>query len=98
MKKNMLIFFILASMIIGVIVGAIINKGYREDFVLLRESTISAHQQLSAKDQKFIEKKIDKMEKEKIRNSSRLKTILKPMMNNRGGMKNAEMPNHRKIK
>ena len=38
--------------------------------------------------------KIERIEKEKMRRSSRLKTILNPMMNNNGGRKKAEMPNH----
>ncbi|MFI5164787.1 MAG: dicarboxylate/amino acid:cation symporter [Bacteroidia bacterium] len=63
-KKNILIFSILVSMLVGVIVGAIINKGYTEDFTKLEESTIAAHSQLPEKDQKFIAKKIDKMEKQ----------------------------------
>jgi len=63
-KKNILIFSILVSMIIGVVVGAIINKGYTNDFSKLQESTLQAHSQLPAKEQKFIEKKIDKQEKQ----------------------------------
>ncbi len=63
-KKNILIFSILVSMVIGVLVGAIINKGYTEDFTKLKENTLQSHAQLPDKEQKFIEKKIDKMEKQ----------------------------------
>src|ERR1035437_5581438 len=63
-KKNILIFSILVSRVIGVAVGAIINKGYTNDFSKLQQSTLQAHSQLPAKEQKFIEKKIDKQEKQ----------------------------------
>jgi Na+/H+-dicarboxylate symporter len=64
LKKNILIVSILVSMVIGVIVGAIINKGYTVDFTKLEEKTLQAHAQLPDKDQKFIIKKIDKIEKQ----------------------------------
>jgi Na+/H+-dicarboxylate symporter len=63
-KKNILIFSILVSMLIGVIVGAIINKGYASDFASIKETTLQSYSKLPEKEQKFIEKKIDKMEKQ----------------------------------
>ena len=63
-KKNILIFSILVSMILGVLVGAIINKGYSSDFAILKENTTKNYSQLPEKEQKFIEKKVDKMEKQ----------------------------------
>jgi Na+/H+-dicarboxylate symporter len=64
MKKNILIFSILVSMLIGVIVGAVINKGYTNDFSKIKGTTLQLHPQLPNKEQKFIEKKIDKIEKQ----------------------------------
>jgi Na+/H+-dicarboxylate symporter len=63
-KKNILIFSILVSMLIGVIVGAVINKGYTKDFSKIKETTLQLHPQLPDKEQKIVEKKIDKMEKQ----------------------------------
>src|ERR1700752_1536613 len=62
-KKNILIFSILVSMILGVIAGALINKNYTEDFEKLKTAVVQSHSQLPEKEKKFIEKKIDKMEK-----------------------------------
>ncbi|MGZ3865803.1 MAG: dicarboxylate/amino acid:cation symporter [Bacteroidia bacterium] len=63
-KKNILIFSILISMILGVLVGAVINKSYTGNFAALKESVISSRSKLPGKEQKFLEKKIDKAEKQ----------------------------------
>ncbi|MGZ3861890.1 MAG: dicarboxylate/amino acid:cation symporter [Bacteroidia bacterium] len=64
-KKNILIFSILIAMVIGVLVGAVINKSYTGSFETLKQATTLSYSQLPEKDQKFIEKKIDKMEKQR---------------------------------
>lgn len=63
-KKNILIFSILIAMVIGVLVGAVINKSYSGTFATLKGSVLSSYSQLPEKEQKFVEKKIDKMEKQ----------------------------------
>lgn len=63
-KKNILIFSILFSMILGVAIGALINKSYTSDFKELKNNISQSYNTLPQKEQKFIEKKIDKMEKQ----------------------------------
>jgi Na+/H+-dicarboxylate symporter len=63
-KKNILIITILVSMVLGVVVGAIFNKSYSSDFSSLKENVVQSHRMLAEKEQKFLEKKIDKLEKQ----------------------------------
>jgi Na+/H+-dicarboxylate symporter len=62
-KKNALIFSILIAMLLGVLVGAVINKNYTSTFADIKQNTVSANSSLPQKQQQFLAKQIDKDEK-----------------------------------
>jgi Na+/H+-dicarboxylate symporter len=64
LKKNILIVSILVAMLLGVIVGAIINKGYTSNFTEIKQNIITNNSSLLSKEkQKFLIRQIDKDEK-----------------------------------
>jgi Na+/H+-dicarboxylate symporter len=62
-KKNALIFSILIAMLLGVLVGAVINKNYTSAFVDIKQSVVTANASLPQKQQQLIAKQLDKEEK-----------------------------------
>ena len=63
LKKNALIFSILIAMILGVLVGAIINKNYSTAFSEIKQKVVISNNALPKKEQQFLIKQIDKDEK-----------------------------------
>jgi Na+/H+-dicarboxylate symporter len=64
LKKNILIVSILVAMLLGVIVGAIINKGYTSNFTEIKQNIITNNSSLLSKEkQQFLIRQIDKDEK-----------------------------------
>ena len=59
-KKNALIFSILIAMLLGVLVGAIINKNYTGTFSEIKQSVVLNNASLSQKQQQFLVKQINK--------------------------------------
>jgi len=62
-KKNALIFSILIAMLLGVLVGAVINKNYTSTFADIKQNVVTANSSLPQKQQQFLAKQIDKDEK-----------------------------------
>src|SRR5579872_3539471 len=75
-KKNILILSILASMIIGVIIGAVINKRYTSDLSSVKQNILQQYAQLPAKEQKIIEKKMDRAEKQQKKEAASFFSLL----------------------
>ncbi|HXD93189.1 MAG TPA: dicarboxylate/amino acid:cation symporter [Bacteroidia bacterium] len=63
LKKNALIFSILIAMLLGVLVGAVINKNYTSTFADIKQNTVLANSALPQKQQQFLDKQVDKDEK-----------------------------------
>ena len=69
-KKNALIFSILIAMLLGVLVGAVINKNYASCFAGIKQNTVAANSSLPQKQQQFLAKQIDKDEKQQKKEAS----------------------------
>lgn len=69
-KKNILIFSILIAMLIGVLVGAFINKNYTNSFSEIKQATSADIATLTEKEQQYIVKQIDKDEKQQKKDAS----------------------------
>jgi len=62
-KKNALIFSILIAMLLGVLVGAIINKNYTNTFADIKQNVVAVNSFLPQKHQQFLAKQLDRDEK-----------------------------------
>jgi Na+/H+-dicarboxylate symporter len=63
LKKNALIFSILIAMLLGVLVGAVINKNYTSTFADIKQNTVVTNSALPQKQQQFLAKQLDRDEK-----------------------------------
>ena len=70
LKKNILIFSILLAMLLGVLVGAVINKSYTTGFAEIKQNFIVSNSDLPKKQQQFLSKQIDKDEKQQKKDAS----------------------------
>src|ERR1700761_4238184 len=64
LKKNILIVFILIAMLLGVLVGALINKSYTTGFAEIKQNVAIQHPSFPKKEQQFLSKQLDKDEKQ----------------------------------
>ncbi|HKC69523.1 MAG TPA: dicarboxylate/amino acid:cation symporter [Bacteroidia bacterium] len=69
-KKNALIFSILIAMLLGVLVGAVINKNYTGAFAGIKQNVLSTNSSLPKKQQQFLAQQIDKDEKQQKKDAS----------------------------
>ncbi|HTA61400.1 MAG TPA: cation:dicarboxylase symporter family transporter, partial [Bacteroidia bacterium] len=69
-KKNALIFSILIAMLLGVLVGAIINKNYTSTFADIKQNVVTANSSLPQKQQQFLAKQLDRDEKQQKKDAS----------------------------
>lgn len=70
LKKNTLIISILVAMLLGAVVGTIINKKYTSDFAEIKQHTAISYSALQKKEQQFLINQIDKDEKEQKKEAS----------------------------
>ncbi|HEX7415185.1 MAG TPA: dicarboxylate/amino acid:cation symporter [Bacteroidia bacterium] len=70
LKKNALIISILVAMLLGAVVGTIINKKYTSDFAEIKQQVTVNYSSLPEQKQHFLIKQIDKDEKEQKKEAS----------------------------
>jgi len=69
-KKNALILSIFIAMLLGVLVGTVINKNYASAFTDIKQNIAIVNASLSQKQQQFLTNKIDKNEKQQKKEAS----------------------------